>query len=154
MNKPMNINPQDYTDYQEATSFYVHAGEYNAAELSYLALGLAGEAGEFADAFKKVIRITGLRNDKAFEEVMHQGNARDLLIKELGDVLWYLNKCATFLGINMEQLMIDNTAKLHDRWGEGQGVKWPFEEYIDFGIARQWAGLPGRPGHHEPQGGK
>jgi NTP pyrophosphatase (non-canonical NTP hydrolase) len=67
--------------YTQAVS-YADYHEYSPGprNLGYLALGLAGEAGEFTDKVKKVLRD----HDKKLSE----DNIPDL-VKELGDVLWY-----------------------------------------------------------------
>ena len=132
------MNPeiaQEYTEYQRVSSFYRHADEDNAPELSYLAMGLAGEAGEFVDQVKKVIREVGQDDPNAYWRMMNEG-ARDKLIDELGDVLWYLNKLAAFLSLPINDLMIMNTIKLHERHGAGMGLTWPFT-HITFKEAKE-----------------
>ena len=61
------------------------AGDYGGLPpLAYLALGLAGEAGEFADHIKKVLR-DGVELDLASA------------IEELGDIAWYVAVAAAHL---------------------------------------------------------
>jgi NTP pyrophosphatase (non-canonical NTP hydrolase) len=67
----------------------------------YPALGLVGEAGEFAEKVKKGIRDGNF--DKAGA------------IKELGDVLWYVAACAHALHTPLEVVAGVNIAKLHSR---------------------------------------
>lgn len=67
----------------------------------YPALGLCGEAGEFAEKCKKGVR------DGAFD--------RDGAIRELGDVLWYVAMAAEDLGIGLDAVAGLNLAKLRDR---------------------------------------
>ena len=70
------------------------------------ALGLAGEAGEVVDYIKKGI--------------MHQqGLDRGKIVKELGDVLWYIAALCTHLGITMSEVMDGNIAKLKARYPDG-----------------------------------
>jgi NTP pyrophosphatase (non-canonical NTP hydrolase) len=78
--------------------------------LTYPALGLAGEAGEFADHAKKVIRDDG-------GEVTPQ--RREAMAKELGDVLWYVAQLASELGLELEQVAQDNLDKLRSRMDRG-----------------------------------
>ncbi len=78
--------------------------------LTYPALGLAGEAGEFADHAKKVIRDDG-------GEVTPQ--RREAMAKELGDVLWYVAQLASELGLELEQVASENLAKLRSRQERG-----------------------------------
>jgi NTP pyrophosphatase (non-canonical NTP hydrolase) len=85
--------------------------EYPRREaLTYPALGLAGEAGEFADHAKKVIRDDG-------GEVTPQ--RREAMAKELGDVLWYVAQLASELGLELEQVARDNLDKLLSRQRRG-----------------------------------
>jgi NTP pyrophosphatase (non-canonical NTP hydrolase) len=72
----------------------------------YPTLGLAGEAGEVADKVKKVLRDNGGIFDAASVAAIQ---------KELGDVLWYVARLATELGLDMEQIAAENLAKLADR---------------------------------------
>lgn len=70
------------------------------------ALGLAGEAGEVADTIKKGI--------------LHQhGLDKDRLIKELGDVCWYLAALCTKLDVDLSVVMALNVAKLKARYPDG-----------------------------------
>jgi NTP pyrophosphatase (non-canonical NTP hydrolase) len=78
--------------------------------LTYPALGLAGEAGEFADHAKKVIRDDG-------GEVTPQ--RREAMAKELGDVLWYVAQLASELGLELEQVAQENLDKLRSRMDRG-----------------------------------
>jgi NTP pyrophosphatase (non-canonical NTP hydrolase) len=116
----------EYTQYQGVTSWYKHVNEYNAPELAYLSMGLAGESGEFVDNVKKLVREIGFMDDHMYNYKMDQ-HVQEALIDELGDVLWYLNKLCTFLGLTIEDLMVLNTVKLHERWGIPNSAKWPFE---------------------------
>lgn len=81
---------------------------YSGADIMLVwnALGLAGEAGEVADTIKKA--------------VFHQhGIDRDELIKELGDVLWYVAALCTKLDVPMSEVMERNIDKLKKRYPEG-----------------------------------
>jgi NTP pyrophosphatase (non-canonical NTP hydrolase) len=69
-------------------------------------LGLAGESGEVADKYKKIIR------DKASRV---EADDRDALVKELGDVLWYVATLARYLGVSFDEVAVKNIAKLTDR---------------------------------------
>ncbi len=78
--------------------------------LTYPSLGLAGEAGEFADHAKKVIRDDG-------GEVTPE--RREAMAKELGDVLWYVAQLASELDLELEQIAQDNLEKLASRMERG-----------------------------------
>lgn len=70
------------------------------------ALGVAGEAGEFADLIKKV-HFHGVPPD------------RDKVLKELGDVLYYTTIAAYEHGFSLEDVAIANNKKLAARYPDG-----------------------------------
>ena len=77
-----------------------------AKGLSNTALGLCGESGEVADMIKKHL---------------HQGHDLDKehMVKELGDVAWYLALGATIIGYDLEDILQMNIDKLRTRYPEG-----------------------------------
>ena len=81
-------------------------------KLSYVALGLAGEAGEFANKVKKVIRDKGGAANLSPDDY-------DQLAKELGGVQWYLAQCALQIGRSLEEIMQLNLDQLESRKGRG-----------------------------------
>jgi NTP pyrophosphatase (non-canonical NTP hydrolase) len=95
-------------DYQRRSRSTAHYPRTDS--LTYPALGLAGEAGEFADHAKKVIR-----DDRG---VVTPGR-REAMAKELGDVLWYVAQLATELDLELEQIAQDNLDKLASRMQRG-----------------------------------
>lgn len=70
------------------------------------ALGVAGEAGEFADKIKKILR------DKKGE---FSDEDRDAIIKELGDVLWYVALVSLYLDVPLSEVAKRNIEKLASR---------------------------------------
>lgn len=71
----MNFN--EYIDQSAVTAIYPDAG----TDFDYPGLGLAGESGEVCEKLKKAIRDDGGILTEA---------RRDALIKEMGDVAWYM----------------------------------------------------------------
>jgi len=69
-------------------------------------MGLCGEAGEAIDIVKKHLA---------------QGHPLDeaSLVKELGDVLWYLAETAHALGVPLEEVAQRNLDKLRARYPQG-----------------------------------
>ena len=69
-------------------------------------MGLCGESGEAIDIVKKHL---------------HQGHPldREALIKELGDIAWYLAETAYALDIPLEEILQGNIEKLENRYPEG-----------------------------------
>lgn len=78
----------------------------NIQQLEDGLLGLCGESGEAADILKKHL---------------FQGHSLDKnhIIKELGDVAWYLASSAEALGYTLEDIMRMNIEKLQGRYPEG-----------------------------------
>lgn len=76
----------------------------------YPALKLAGEAGEVAEKVGK-----SLRGDFSLDDP----KVRLELMKELGDVLWYVNALAMDLGYDLETVADMNITKLEDRKARG-----------------------------------
>jgi NTP pyrophosphatase (non-canonical NTP hydrolase) len=70
------------------------------------ALGLAGEAGEFADIAKKVA---------------YQGHELDVdhALEELGDMQWYLAEAASLLGEALSSIAAKNEKKRKARYPHG-----------------------------------
>ena len=85
-----------YMDFTRKTARYP-----KRREKEYLMLGLMNEAGEVGGAYKKEIRD-------------HVDNT-DLIIDEMGDVLWYLTRLCDVYDIKVSELMINNIDKLMGR---------------------------------------
>lgn len=97
-----------FKDYQEAA---VQTAVYpELIGLMYVTIGLAGETGEVAEKIKKLYRDRdGVLDDEY----------RSLIVKEIGDVLWYLATLCTELGVNFEDAANANIDKLRKRMVEG-----------------------------------
>lgn len=78
--------------------------------LVYPTLGLGGESGEIMEKVKKIIRDKGGVVDDA---------AREALVLELGDVLWYVAAIASELEVDLGEVASRNLAKLASRKSRG-----------------------------------
>lgn len=73
-------------------------------------LGLVGESGEIAEKIKKIY----WHKDGA--EIPED---RSEVLKELGDVLWYLNTLSVYLDSSLEEVAQQNLIKLESRQSRG-----------------------------------
>ena len=73
-------------------------------------MGLCGESGEVIDIVKKHL-AQGHELDK------------EKIIKELGDVAWYMAEIATVLDVELEDVFVQNIEKLKKRYPEGFSVE-------------------------------
>jgi NTP pyrophosphatase (non-canonical NTP hydrolase) len=93
-----------------AANTAVYPNRMSMMGLMYCGLKLSGEAGEFADKLGKV-----LRDDHGEVSRLR----REMLIKELGDVLWYVSQAAIELNIRLDEVGKQNLEKLRDRHERG-----------------------------------
>ena len=118
----------EYSAFVTANSFYAHVDEGNAGEFGYLQAGISGEAGEQLEIYKKVVRTTGVYHFEDFIREMFEETNLEKLLKEVGDVLWYMVRLCTVLQISLEDLMWINACKLYMRHCAPKGIPWPFTE--------------------------
>ena len=96
----------NFSEYQGLAERTVNKALGPRERPSMAALGLTGESGEVADMIKKHL---------------YHGHELDTeaLIKELGDVMWYLAVVASTFGITLEYIAERNIIKLMERYPEG-----------------------------------
>ena len=100
----------DFNKYQKLarkTAIYPNMGN----NLSYPTLGLCGETGEVAEKVKKFFRDS---------ESKMTLDLRDNLVKEMGDVLWYLSAMASELKVDFSEVAKANVEKLAKRERENK----------------------------------
>ncbi len=97
----MNVN-----EYQKEAMTLLNPALTEKDVLMNALMDLCGESGEAIDIMKKHL---------------YQGHAldREKLIKELGDIAWYLAEAATGLDINLSEVLQRNLDKLHARYPQG-----------------------------------
>jgi NTP pyrophosphatase (non-canonical NTP hydrolase) len=95
---------ENLNNYQQLADRTAKHGDFNF-DLMHAALGLTGEAGEFADCIKKHL-VYGKELDRV--------NAKE----ELGDLLWFVALAATTLGVDLQTLAEENIEKLSKRYPE------------------------------------
>lgn len=93
-------------EYQEAAMATLNPALDKKDVLVNSVMGLCGESGEVIDIVKKWL-MQGHELDK------------EHLIKELGDVAWYLAEAATALDVPLETVLQGNLDKLRQRFPNG-----------------------------------
>jgi NTP pyrophosphatase (non-canonical NTP hydrolase) len=79
--------------------------DVDTIRLCHAMIGLCTEAGEFQDAVKKSL---------FYGKTLDRTN----LAEELGDIMWYVAIACDTLGVNLEDVMEKNIAKLKARYGD------------------------------------
>lgn len=82
---------------------------YRIDRLQNAALGLCGEAGEFADIIKKIVYHGHQPENSVIHKMKH----------ELGDILWYIAQASSALGTDLQEIAEMNIEKLKQRYPEG-----------------------------------
>jgi len=95
------MNIKEYQEFTKTTAIYPK--EYSVI---YCVLGLTNEAGEVAGKLKKIYRDDDAK--------MTPEKVADMAA-ELGDVMWYLTRTADELGLDLEDIIEHNVAKLKSR---------------------------------------
>lgn len=104
------MNIQDYGTQALTTLHSEHGLDDMDATLLSQVFGLIGESGEVAEKFKKLIRDeNGRLSDDDKKEIL----------KELGDVLWYVNSISALLGSSLEAVAKTNLEKVLSRKERG-----------------------------------
>ena len=99
----------NFDEYQEKaleTAEYPNVG----SNLVYPAMGLAGEAGEYCDKVKKMWRNKGVMDVSRLTI-----GERIEMVKELGDILWYIAASAKELDVDLSTVAYENLIKLRSR---------------------------------------
>jgi NTP pyrophosphatase (non-canonical NTP hydrolase) len=95
----------DFDTYQKLA--HRTSGQNSRREILCMSsLGLCGESGEVADIIKKVLYHGHLLDENK-------------IVKELGDILWYVAEMATGLGIELDFIAATNLRKLQARYPRG-----------------------------------
>lgn len=95
-----------FDEYQKLALKTAHSHPDDLMDKTIWAMGVAGEAGEVVEKWKKIV---------AYKE--GEVSEQDLteLKKELGDVVWYIAVLAHSLGLSFDEVIKINVDKLADR---------------------------------------
>jgi NTP pyrophosphatase (non-canonical NTP hydrolase) len=95
-----------FDDYQKKALTTAIKNKDPLMDKTIWAMGVAGEAGEVLEKWKKIVAYKG-------GEITDED--RNELGKELADVMWYIAIFAHELGLSLDDLAKQNLAKLADR---------------------------------------
>lgn len=96
----------NFSDYQKKALTTAIHHENQEMDSSIFAMGIAGEAGEVIEKWKKIVAYRGGKiTDEDLQEIS----------KELGDVLWYIALFAHNLGLSLDDIAALNLEKLASR---------------------------------------
>ncbi len=95
-----------FDEYQKQALTTVHKNPNDLMDKTIWAMGVAGEAGEVIEKWKKTVAY---HEGKLTEQDLKE------LGKELGDVIWYIAVFADSLGLSFDDIARQNLAKLADR---------------------------------------
>lgn len=118
-------------EYQRiATKTAIYPGHKTPLGLNYVSLKLNGEAGELAEHVGKAMRDDGLIQTYTrwcdnteitqVEFMPLTEDRKDKIIKEVGDVMWYISAICNELGISLSQACLQNLQKLQSRSERGK----------------------------------
>src|ERR1035438_4727647 len=101
----------DFDDYQKkALTTAFNSYDDLLLQRTIWAMGVAGEAGEVIEKWKKIVAY---KDGKISKEDLAE------LAKELGDVVWYIAVLADSLDLSLNDIMKANLKKLADRKNRG-----------------------------------
>ena len=88
-------------------------------DLTWNALGLCAEAGEFGNRVKKLRYMAGNKVDtkQSIQSYLDEYGNHELA-DELGDVMWHVAQCCHILGVSMQDVMHHNIQKTQRRNGK------------------------------------
>ena len=95
-----------FDEYQKQALTTAHFHPDPLMDKTIWAMGVAGEAGEVVEKWKKVVAY---KEGKVSQEELQE------FAKELGDVVWYIAVLAHSLGLSFDEIMQKNLTKLADR---------------------------------------
>jgi len=104
------MNFSEYQTQARVTALYPNAGD----DFIYPTLGLVGEAGEFANKIKKL-----MRDQQVFKPSEVSAETKQEVLKELGDVLWYVSCIASEFDVELNDVAQYNFDKLRSRQERG-----------------------------------
>ena len=89
---------------------YLNSKDIEISRLLTAGIGLSGEVGEFNEIIKKI-----MFQEKTFDVVAHEH-----MIRELGDIMWYVAQACLALKVDLVDIINGNKDKLSKRFPQNQ----------------------------------
>lgn len=105
--------------YQQLAARTINPDQEPREAIINFAFGLTGETGETVDLLKKIL----------FHGHDLEIN-KDKLVKELGDIMWYVAGIATTAGLSMQDIAAVNIEKLRQRYPDGFSQQQSIERVV------------------------
>jgi NTP pyrophosphatase (non-canonical NTP hydrolase) len=128
--RPDRIVDDEFTfdNYQQWLAKFAKYPSRDTGNISYPALGLSGEAGEYIEKFMDFMNLTisvSRISELAKKALRDSGGdpeeaAKEEVVKEAGDVLWYLARTLHEIGVSLSLAAKTNILKLEDRLKRNQ----------------------------------
>lgn len=121
----------EYQDFTAQTATYPEKDDRSSLALAYCGLGLNGEAGELAEKLETIVscgKEVQNRADTIAEKIKkivrdNKGfvspEVKASIVKEGGDVLWYLARLFSELDVTFSFVAMENVRKLYSRKARG-----------------------------------
>lgn len=106
---------EDFITFTSEVSIYPGANTGDVREISYVGLGIAGEAGEVVDLLKKIIRSS---DDQSLVYLKETSRAK--ISEEMGDLMWYVGRMCQIFDLRLPEILAQNVEKLIKRQKTGQ----------------------------------
>jgi len=88
-------------------------------QLMASAFGLSGEAAELLCAVMNLVTHAGGFTEHMKKHVIHGHSLdKEKVVKEMGDVMWYLALAADTIDVTLPEIMGANIKKLRERYGD------------------------------------
>ena len=98
------------TDKMRERIDYLNSRDIEMSRLLTAGIGLSGEVGEFNEIIKKI-----MFQEKSFDDVAHEH-----MIRELGDIMWYVAQACIALKVDLVDVLNGNKEKLLKRFPQKQ----------------------------------
>ncbi len=92
----------------------LHGNDFNLPRVLSGAIGMSSESGELLEIIKKVL----------FQGKELTDENRESMIKELGDVMWYVTQTCLGLGVSLDEVLQKNITKLSARYPDQTFDVW------------------------------